>query len=67
MSELKLYVMQDVDFGVSCPNCNATLDNEDENEDDAKSQAVNKLESNGVYDVNYSTSPVHVESVSEVE
>ena len=24
------YVMQATDFGVNCPNCNATLDNEDE-------------------------------------
>ena len=24
------YVMQSTSFGVSCPNCNATLDNEDE-------------------------------------
>ena len=24
------YVMQATSFGVSCPNCNATLDNEDE-------------------------------------
>ena len=30
MSELKLYVMQATNFGVNCPNCNATLDNEDE-------------------------------------
>ena len=28
--ELDDYVMQATDFGVNCPNCNATLDDEDE-------------------------------------
>ena len=59
MSELKLYE-------VNC-SVNFYVEVEAENEDDAKSQAVWKLEHNGVYDVNYSTSPVHVESVIEVE
>lgn len=59
MSELKLYE-------VHC-SVNFYVEVEAENEDDAKSQAIGKLESNGVYDVNYSTSPVYVESISEVE
>ena len=59
MSELKLYE-------VHC-SVNFYVEVEAENEDDAKSQAVEKLEHNGVYDINYSTSPVHVEGVSEVE
>lgn len=59
MSELKLYE-------VNC-SVNFFVEVEAENEDDAKSKAIEKLEHNGVYDVNYSTSPVHVESVSEVE
>ena len=59
MSELKLYE-------VNC-SVNFYVEVEAESEDDAKSQAVGKLESNGVYDINYSTSPVHVESISEVE
>ena len=59
MSELKLYE-------VNC-SVNFFVEVEAENEDDAKSQAVEKLEHNGVYDINYSTSSVHVESVNEVE
>ena len=59
MSELKLYE-------VNC-SVNFYVEVEAENEDDAKSQAIGKLESNGVYDVNYSTSPVRVESVSEAD
>ena len=59
MSELKLYE-------VHC-SVNFYVEVEAENEDEAKSQAVSKLESNGVYDINYSTSPVCVESISEVE
>ena len=59
MSELKLYE-------VNC-SVNFYVEVEAEDEGDAKSQAVEKLEHNGVYDVNYSTSPVHVESISEVD
>ena len=59
MSELKLYEV----------NCSVSfyVEVEAESEDDAKSQAIEKLEHNGIYDINYSTSPVHIESVSEVE
>lgn len=59
MSELKLYE-------VHC-SVNFYVEVEAESEEDAKSQAIEKLEYNGVYDINYPTSPVHVESVSEVE
>lgn len=59
MSELKLYE-------VNC-SVNFYVEVEAENEDDAKHKAIENLEHNGVYDINYSTSPVHVESVSEVE
>ena len=59
MSELKLYE-------VNC-SVNFYVEVEAEDEGDAKSQAVENLEHNGVYDVNYSTSPVHVESISEVD
>lgn len=59
MSELKLYE-------VKC-SVNFYVEVEAESEWDAKSQAVEKLESNGIYGINYSTSPVYVESVSEVE
>ena len=58
MSELKLY---DVHCSVSF-----YVEVEAESEADAKSQAIEKLEHNGVYDINYSTSPVYVESISEV-
>ena len=59
MSELKLY-------DVHC-SVNFYVEVEADSEDDAKSKAIEKLEHNGVYDVNYSTSPVYVESVSEVD
>ena len=59
MSELKLYE-------VNC-SVNFYVEVEAENEDEAKAKATDKLEYNGVYDINYPTSPVHVESVSEVE
>ena len=59
MSELKLYE-------VNC-SVNFYVEVEAESEWDARSQAVEKLESNGIYDINYSTSPVYVESISEVE
>lgn len=59
MSELKLY---EVDCSV-----NFYIEVEAENEDDAKSKAIEKLEHNGVYDINYSTSPVYVESINEVD
>jgi hypothetical protein len=59
MSELKLYE-------VHC-SVNFYIEVEAENEDNAKSQAIGKLESNGVYDINCSTSPVYVESINEVE
>ena len=59
MSELKLYE-------VHC-SVNFYVEVEAESEDGAKSQAIEKLEHNGIYDINYSTSPVHIESVSEVE